>query len=847
MPDPTFNTADTNDATLENFFSRPIKVQTYSWGTGTSLFESFNPWQDFWENPRVINRITNYNLLRCKLKVKFVLNGNGFHYGRAIASYTPLHLFDQFTKDRAFLIEDVVAASQRPHIYLDPTQSQGGTLTLPFLWESNALDIPNQDWRSMGKIIVHGMQSLKHANGASDQVSVSVFVWAEEVSISIPTANEPGALAPQAGPMGSPDEYGKGPISRPAGTIARAAGALANIPGIALYAKATQMAASAVSSIATMFGFSRPNVITDIQPSKLVYLGNMVNANAHDTATKLTYDVKQELSIDPRTFGLGSADEMTIKSIVTRESYLTQFPWTVAAATETLLWNTEVTPVVWSEVNTGVDEIHLPACAFATLPFRNWRGTMKYRFQVVASSFHKGRIKIVFDPSYPATNEYNTNYTYIIDLAKERDFTVEVGWGQQFSFLKHRSPAFDNPPFSETKLPADPAEAANGILSVYVVNELTVPNSTTNNDIAVNVFVSAGDDFEVANPDDYHIKQLSWFAPQAGPMEEPQVPNMIHVVHHSYTIKPDYYLVSADGDWRTIQAQSFCGDCGQCLLHCDCHDYDNQSGEMQADADLTVNESAPMMPQVETTMGPDLTSSDHTMDVYFGDPITSFRQVLKRYNYHGSLFPGIDGNRLVTFTIGNFPYYRGFAPGAIHSTSLALPYNFANMTTLNWVTPAYTVWRGGLRWKYHYMGENGGVSSHCPLLRVERNPSSTFATSQSHINLPSLASSLSTRAAFTATNIGTGMSGMHATSARQNPVLEVELPFHSIDRFGPAKQANLTGTVTRTWYHKLQTYFWNDSDGFPEIQTYCSTGEDFTLALFTGAPVCYRQIVPVPG
>jgi hypothetical protein len=122
-PDATFAVADSTDDSLQNFFSRPIKTQSYSWGTGTNLFEKFNPWQDYFENSRVINRISNYHLLRCKLHVKFVINGNGFHYGRAICSYTPLANADDFSKDRAFFQSDVVAASQRPHIYLDPTNS----------------------------------------------------------------------------------------------------------------------------------------------------------------------------------------------------------------------------------------------------------------------------------------------------------------------------------------------------------------------------------------------------------------------------------------------------------------------------------------------------------------------------------------------------------------------------------------------------------------------------------------------------------------------------------------------------------------------------------------------------
>jgi hypothetical protein len=63
-PDSTFATADASDATLENFFKRPIKTRSYTWNQGDILFENFNPWTDFFENPRVINRITNFNILR---------------------------------------------------------------------------------------------------------------------------------------------------------------------------------------------------------------------------------------------------------------------------------------------------------------------------------------------------------------------------------------------------------------------------------------------------------------------------------------------------------------------------------------------------------------------------------------------------------------------------------------------------------------------------------------------------------------------------------------------------------------------------------------------------------------
>jgi hypothetical protein len=72
QPDATFSTAETGQDGLENFFSRPLKIREYEWGTGTLLYQNFNPWSLYFQNPRVMNRIVNYNNLRCKLCVKVI-------------------------------------------------------------------------------------------------------------------------------------------------------------------------------------------------------------------------------------------------------------------------------------------------------------------------------------------------------------------------------------------------------------------------------------------------------------------------------------------------------------------------------------------------------------------------------------------------------------------------------------------------------------------------------------------------------------------------------------------------------------------------------------------------------
>jgi hypothetical protein len=141
--DPTRSLQDSDDARLENFFSRPIKIAEEEWATSTTLGFDIDPWSLYWENPRVANRIANFHLLKCNLKIKVVINGNGFQYGRALVSYLPFDVYDTLTTNASLIREDLVQASQQPRIFLDPTTSQGGEMKLPMFNYYNYLSIPN--------------------------------------------------------------------------------------------------------------------------------------------------------------------------------------------------------------------------------------------------------------------------------------------------------------------------------------------------------------------------------------------------------------------------------------------------------------------------------------------------------------------------------------------------------------------------------------------------------------------------------------------------------------------------------------------------------------------------------
>lgn len=763
------------DDSLSKFFERPIYVQRYSWlpGSGAPLTGVFDPWTLFFENPRVINRICNYQLLNAKLKVKFMLNGNSFYYGRLMADYVPLRSLDDVTSANTLAIENAVAASQRMHLFLDPTTSQGGVMTLPFIFWKNSLEIPSSEWNQMGTIYLRELEALKHANAATTPVEITIAVWAEDVVLSCPTTVEPAGLVAQAGKMSkTADEYSSSPISNMASSVAQMAGRLASVPVIGAYARATQMAASSVGMLARVFGYSRPAILQDVAPMRPTLVGNLCNTDCGDPVTKLTVDSKQELSIDPRIFGADLGDELVISKIASIQSYLTQFPWTVARAANDCLFQIRVNPRV--NVNVGL-AYHLPACAFASMPFTYWRGTMRYRFQVVASGLHQGRLKIVYDPSYVNSVESNVSFTKVIDLANERDFTIDVAWGQSRTFLSMAAQITSATHFANGTVGGLNA-SCNGVLSVYVQNTLVSPNSAINNDISINVFVSACDDIEFAQPSEAQFQSLGTLYALTPQSEEISIP------------------IEVNAPTSTASAE--------CMASCD--------------------------------------DSDHTSAVFFGEKIVSFRQLLRRYQYHSSYLGPLTGDFMWRVQTTDFPPYRGYSANALHTTSAVAPnsYNYVKSTLLHFLSPAFLGVRGGMRSKYIAHCENPlGLSSM----------TATRGATLSIGNITTSAVSYASDSAYSRSQMGNTtalLAGGAATAPVQQPVLELEFPYYTNSRFSPAKRVSGLLTEPGPFQNTHAVRMVTSGAYTKRLDRYVSVGEDFQLFFFQGCPPLYVLVNP---
>lgn len=800
--DPLRNAPLNVDATLDNFFSRPIKIHEQEWGVGAPFAFKINPWSLYFSNSRVINRISNYKLMKADLHVKIILNGNSFHYGRCIVSYNPLPNQDDLTVDRTFFDADVVAASQRPHIWLNPTQSEGGEMKLPFFYYKNLIDIVSQDWNDLGELVAHSLQPLKHANGATDTVTVNVFAWAENVSFSIPTQVEPGSIAPQAMEIEPhADEYSTKPVSRIAGSIAKMAGYLTDMPVIGRFARATEMGASTIGAIATLFGYSSP-VNTEVGVYTPRPKSNMANTNVQADVNKLSLDVKQELSIDPSTVGLPSEDQMTIQYIASRESYLNEFDWTVGKTPETLLWQCVVDPSLHRVLGS---ERHFPAPAFAVMPFKYWRGSMRFRFMVVCSGYHKGRLKIVYDPEGGIGNaEYNTAYTTLVDISEENDFTVDVGWGQATTWREHRALSGWQLESSSSALgyTASSVKYGNGTLSVYVVNELTVPNTTINNDIQVNVFVKMLDDFEVSVPTDSVIRQL-------------RITNNSSQVESLEMVEP---VIRRDATVEATDIEPHAAD------------------QIEPTKDVTVDAMANKIPV-----------NDPSSLFHFGEAVGSFRQILKRYSLLEFLEPGSKSTiRKFLYRRPLYPMWPGYvssptAYGAPNSTLSAGTYNFVYMSLMRYVSSAYAAHRGGVRYLIdlspYVNNTNQGAPGYgyisrtpdwqTPLSLAETIPSSTSSTPYGDLMNKWKAT----------------LDGCAINCSSVNPLTSIELPYYSAYRFKPSKNRDKTVSETDVFQdsYLMHLVLKGSSNANEWCPVYTAAGEDYSCFWYLGPPIFYNE------
>lgn len=807
-------TAHTNtylDSTLEAFLSRPIKILDYQWALNTRATFTVDPWYAYFQNAAVRKKLANFKLFKANMNVKILLNGTPFHYSRLMVSYLPLPTYNAhgLTYVSADPDIDILQQSQRMHVMVDPSQNYTAELKIPFFYPENYLlmdELLSYDL-NLGTLIGLSTAKLYAASSApTSAIDVTIMAWLTDVEMAVPTnytearvrtSNINGTQKKQATP---PSEKKKdGLLSQVSSVVADVSRSLVDVPVIGGIASAVNTGAKIVGSIAAFFGWSKPHLLTDTTYMKPKFYSNMSYTMGSETVEKLTFDPQQCLTADPGVAGLDASDELLISTIAMRPSLIRTYEWSPGDAVDSVLALINVVPNTYRFLDLFIGKsLHMTSLAFAAYPFMYWTGSLKYRFEIVASKFHRGRIRVSYEPdgtAYSSTN-YNTTYSTVIDLDGSRDITMCVPWTQEISYKEIRHDAIESVSTPGTPTLSYKNESCNGRLTISVLNKLNSPNLT--DPITFNVYVSACEDTEFSVPFDKDVRGPGF--------------SKLH-----------YSLIESEETTGIGEGHSI----------------------MLFGASNTASEVAERGP------------------VFFGEKVTSFRTLLKRYTLNASVTTEsqtITKYNQTDFTFTNTPVPAGPFSEIVNLTKVdaTTSYNYGENHLANYLANAFAGYRGSFRHKFVV-----GKRVPCEIYEITATRTS-LAPATKRYNWPTWISIPNGKGGYEANADDQKYStwdGTTVTPYNNNPSIEVELPYYNNRRFSPCNsrswclnecKLNTTETFYERFFVTVSVFFGLDSTdvntGSICIKDYVATGEDFNFLWYLGPATFYLDyIVPPPA
>lgn len=464
-------------SSLRNFLMRPVLINQQSRAIGSTFATDIDPWNLFCNSPPIKKKLDNYAYIKGKLHLKVVINASPFHYGMYLIAYKPLaKAFLPSGPPSTEIERGIIQYSQCPHIYVYPQTGMGGEMVLPYINYREWLPLTLTDLSEFGTLTYITPIPLRFANtGTGTNVEISTYAWMEGVEVAAPSRRVVQSWTKDL----------------------------------------TQVASDLASkSVGKFTNHIIEGLCNEPEPNSDRFtpasLPGLANTDGKFPGESLTFNPHARVGLNIKDAISTGKDELEIANFVAKESWLTYFQWSPSAAVNSNLFTINVTPnmlnrsgltsLIYAEVATT------PLFMVANM-FSQWRGTIKIRMKFLCSQYHRGRVRIQWDP-VTANDSLSIDdnvilLNQIVDISDNTDITFEVPYFSDTAWLDTKT---DTVPLSAASLPIVPygtgaipiTSDCNGQLTVKVLNILGAPNNTAQ--ISVAVFVSGGDDMQFNNP-----------------------------------------------------------------------------------------------------------------------------------------------------------------------------------------------------------------------------------------------------------------------------------------------------------------------------------------------------------
>nr|DAZ87924.1 TPA_asm: hypothetical protein [Phagomor virus 5] len=510
--------------TLTEFISRPYLVQQIEWkSTDAGMISYLEFPTELFAVTALADKLSNFRYLRADLRISIRVNASKFHYGKIIAAWKPHYLngmanWDSPASGNGY--EDVFSTSAFQHILISPTSSEVHTMVVPYALPDLYIDM--YEWAkktnaanvryNLGNLELHVLAPLR-CGGKTPSVDISVFANFENVQVEgyvgqtfilntyeVTKYHKPAVFTDVTNYVNLLDGWYKKKVPT-ARAIAQVGNSEANkkasagsfsdvLTGGAALIGAVTTAATLVSKLG---GFTSDKPVSTETQKRII-------TSYPDTTLGRGVAISGMLAIDPDNrvadlcHWMGSQpNNMDLNVYAGRYGLLWDTTITVTDVAGTIYCCLPVTPALfpyWTQTAATEFLLYSHPLGWISNMFTWWRGSIKFKVQIIASAFHACRLRVCWHPAVPIMVgsakmlETESNVvSHVLDVSTDTELEFTIPFLNEHPVLR-----------CGPKVPE-----SNGYISLSMINTLTHATDPVP-DISVLLWVAGGDDMEFYRP-----------------------------------------------------------------------------------------------------------------------------------------------------------------------------------------------------------------------------------------------------------------------------------------------------------------------------------------------------------
>lgn len=375
--------------------------------------------------------------------------------------------------------------TQTMHVKADFAYDSAVTLRIPFISDRYSCTYTSDPAGNTGNWALYLYSPLNFLTG-SNVVPYTLYMSFEDVEMF-------GAVVPQSNMAigGSKkkkrDHLSKemsdtGPVSSALSMAATISTAISSVPLFAPIAAPAAYVFSALSGIASIFGWSNPRMIQKVERRTIQDFPFSCNYDSGNLSMPLGLSVSSHLGV-VNGFAGSSVDEMSVDFIKKRYGHFASVTWTTAQADGTILYTFDVNPNALFVNSTTAAAISMLPLGYLGRVAQKYTGGFKFKIHIFKTPFHSGRLALVVSPiaGYSPVTTTLANMEFlskaVVDITDYNIFEVTIPWLA-----------------TETWLPTTTSMAR---FQIIVLDQLIAPGDVGTS-VAMEIEVCGADDFQIA-------------------------------------------------------------------------------------------------------------------------------------------------------------------------------------------------------------------------------------------------------------------------------------------------------------------------------------------------------------